>query len=61
MSKPPKFSRRTGTVSKAKRMHGLDKYFSNVKIISSQAIVAAYNLEQKIDKEELDWCAYDCK
>ena len=61
MSKPPKFSRRTGTVSKAKRMQGLDKYFRNARIISDQAKVAANKLERKIDKEELDWCAYDCK
>ena len=61
MSKPPKFSRRTGTVSKAKRMQGLDKYFRNAKVISNQAKVAANKLEQKIDNEELDWCAYDCK
>ena len=54
MSKPPKFSRRTGTVSKAKRMQGLDKYFRNAKVISNQAKVAANKLEQKIDKEELD-------
>ena len=61
MSKPPKFSRRTGTVSKAKRMQGLDKYFRNARVISNQAKVAVYKLEQKINKEELDWCAYDCK
>ena len=61
MSKPPKFSRRTGTVSKAKRMQGLDKYFRNARVISNQAKVAANKLEQKINKEELDWCAYYCK
>ena len=61
MSKPSKFSRRTGTVSKAKRMHGLDKYFRNTKVISNQAKKAASRLNEKIEKEELDYCVYDSK
>ena len=61
MSKPSKFARRTGTISKDKRMKGLDRYFRNTKVISNQAKKAAENLEHKIDNEELDYCAYDCK
>ena len=61
MSKPSKFARRTGTISKDKRMKGLDRYFRNTKVISNQAKKAAENLEQKIENEELDYCAYDCK